>query len=369
MKLQDLERNYLEENNKLFIDSISKPMVDKIDGSNELAKILGGEEEFIKHAIEQSYFFDPIIVYDRMIKLALDLSSDDIPVPARKTTKEEKKNSSSYRHSELEINGEKGMYYSEGKLDQITGEYPFKKLVKQDKDGNEEVRKLIKKYTGYTVCEGQQSIFKNYVISHVWGRAFDPRYFTNFANIVLVPAWANGLMDKVADEEGSLESILQSTIMAICGKLYGQPKKNVLSDIISNQIELKKKMLNALNDEITSLGDEIEKKKHQKTQTKKEELNRKQKARINLNNELEKLNNCNDITWDKICNVIPVDELKPDFDGRDVLKIKMKDSNRETVNVPYRINILHNSGWDKLEIPGPNMESKVGYISKEEINL
>lgn len=89
-----------------------------------------------------------------------------------------------------------------------------------DNDGNAEVRSLINKKTGYLVSAGKENIFQNYRISHVWGRAFDPRYFTNLWNIVIVPSWANDLLDKPNAINGSLESRLQSTIMKICKLLY-----------------------------------------------------------------------------------------------------------------------------------------------------
>ena len=85
---------------------------------------------------------------------------------------------------------------------------------------------MIKKYTGYTVAEGIDSIFKNYIISHIWGKAYDPRYFTNMWNIVLVPAWANSLLDKDNADEGTLEYILKETIMKIIIKLYGISSKD-----------------------------------------------------------------------------------------------------------------------------------------------
>ena len=44
------------------------------------------------------------------------------------------------------------------------------------------------------------------------GRVFDPRCSTN----VIVPAWAKSLMDKEKSLAGSVASILQSTINAIC---------------------------------------------------------------------------------------------------------------------------------------------------------
>ena len=92
--------------------------------------------------------------------------------------------------------------------------------IEKDADNNQNVRKIIKGYTGYTVGEGKGSIFQNYIISHIWGHAYDPRYFTSLWNIVLIPAWANPLMDKVNPDQESVASMLQSTFQKICEELY-----------------------------------------------------------------------------------------------------------------------------------------------------
>ena len=192
-------------NNNTYRNAINKPMLAKIDGIVALANEIG-EDKFITWAIEQSYFFDPIIVADRMNKLIKDLGNKTTPLPARKTTKNDKDAEEGYSHSEMGGN----IYYIEGNI---------KIPVTLSKDGNDFVRSLISNETGFTVGAGKDNIFQNYIISHLWGRAYDPRYYTNFWNIVLVPAWANSLLDKNG-EEGSLASKLKATFMAISKKLY-----------------------------------------------------------------------------------------------------------------------------------------------------
>ena len=192
-------------NNNTYRNAINKPMLAKIDGIVALANKIG-EAKFIKWAIEQSYFFDPIIVADRMNKLIKDLGNKTTPLPARKTTKNDKDAEEGYSHSKMGGN----IYYIEGNI---------KIPVTLSKDGNDFVRSLISNETGFTIGAGKDTIFQNYIISHLWGRAYDPRYYTNFWNIVLVPAWANSLLDKNG-EEGSLASKLKATFMAISKKLY-----------------------------------------------------------------------------------------------------------------------------------------------------
>lgn len=198
-------------NNNTYRNAINKPMLAKIDGIVALANEIG-EDKFITWAIEQSYFFAPDIVAERMNKLIKDLENKTTPLPARKTTKNDKDAEEGYSHSKMGGN----IYYIEGNI---------KIPVTLSKDGNDFVRSLISNETGFTVGAGKDNIFQNYIISHLWGRAYDPRYYTNFWNIVLVPAWANNLLDKNG-EEGSLASKLKATFMAVSKKLYMAKREN-----------------------------------------------------------------------------------------------------------------------------------------------
>ena len=198
---------------------IVKPLNHKIDGSIALAREIGFDE-FIQYAIEQCYFFQPEIIIDRRDELTNIFSSKSLRqvLPARKT--EKGNHSLTYRHNPP------GVVKSTFEELDSSGHIIFSWPIIRDKDNNDATRKMIKKYTGYTVAEGIDSIFKNYIISHIWGKAYDPRYFTNMWNIVLVPAWANSLLDKDNADEGTLEYILKETIMKIIIKLYGISSKD-----------------------------------------------------------------------------------------------------------------------------------------------
>lgn len=187
-------------------NSIIKPKIHKIDGVEGLIGALG-INNFVKMAVEQSYFFDINIVSDRHSFLCGSFKNNK-DIPARKTTIDDV--SANYSHQF--INGK--WYYVQ------TGTPSINIPIVRDKDGNDNVRTIINKYTGYTVCAGKDSIFQNYVISHIWGRAFDPRYFTSLWNIVLIPAWANSLMDKPNPELGSPASILQAVYQQLCVNMY-----------------------------------------------------------------------------------------------------------------------------------------------------
>ena len=150
-------------------ESFSKGSLDKIDCVRVLIDILG-EETFIKVVIENSFFFDKKIVDDQHKDIFDKLGKQ--PIPARKTTKTQSGNPG------VGVNTKIGNF----DIYQINGcNIP----VKLDGDGNKQVRDIIKEKTGYTISSGRKCIFQNYIISHLWGKAYDPRYFTNFWNIVI----------------------------------------------------------------------------------------------------------------------------------------------------------------------------------------
>lgn len=187
-------------------NKINKSEVTKIDGIEGLI-YKKGLDNFIKEVVEQSYFFAEEIVEKRNIELScLKI------LPARKTQKGE--NSTTYQ--QIKINGQ--WWYKDS---------TYSSMIELDKDGNARVRQCINKLTGYTICQGAESIFQNYAISHIWGRAFDPRYFTSLWNVVIIPAWANSLMDKIDPVKGSPAERIQATFKSICDKLYSGLKNNL----------------------------------------------------------------------------------------------------------------------------------------------
>lgn len=181
---------------------VLKKMIDQyqIDGVSELIDLLGGANAFIKKAIENSYFFAPYIVASRAQTIE-ELYKANEPIPAR-------------------WQGERvsGIRAQEG--------YNYCDI---DTNGNNKVRQVIEEITGYRVSSGKTSIFTNYKISHIWGKAQNPRYFTNLWNLVLVPAWANDLLDKATATNGSIASKMLNTYKAICLKYYNINSLNLIN--------------------------------------------------------------------------------------------------------------------------------------------
>lgn len=214
--------------------NIVKPLIYKIDGAKALAKEIG-VDNFIQYAIDQCYFFEPYIVMQRMSEIVTDYTKG-FNLYARKSENtsiqipDGDSNTNSTRRNTLNIErASRGLSTIKNILDKPLQFAKFNDVapyaatnypIVKDGDGNRALRDVIKDYTGYTVSEGKESIFQNYRLSHIWGRAYDPRFFTNLWNVVLVPAWANDLLDKPNPVEGSLESKLKSTIQRICEVLY-----------------------------------------------------------------------------------------------------------------------------------------------------
>lgn len=164
-----------------------------IDGMDSLLNCIN-PVDFVKLAVQSSFFSSPSIVMERHEEMKRILNNHE-PLSVRRTARKDK--------SEKIFKDE-----NDG----------FCCPIVYDAFGNDVVIKLINHYTGYTIARNK-SIFRNYVISHIWGEAKDPRYFTSFWNLVLIPAWANHLMDKTP-ERGSVSSILSSIIKRICFEVY-----------------------------------------------------------------------------------------------------------------------------------------------------
>ena len=65
-----------------------------------------------------------------------------------------------------------------------------------------------------------KGILKQYIkYPHIWGKAFDPRNFTNLWNFAIVPVWGNFLLDKT-DSQDELTLKMINTFKAIAVKQY-----------------------------------------------------------------------------------------------------------------------------------------------------
>lgn len=219
-------------------DSINKSQNPKVDGMDSLIEFIK-EEKFVKLAIESSYFFSPELVKKRVDEIAnyickeeeVDPAFDknDINIkylPARYSSKE-KEDADDGVHEPVVEEG-KVYFKLKNAAQRLCVIYQEGARGKNTKcggntcgggNGNARVCQLINDRTGYALgATSDKKHFRNFINSHIWGHAIDPRYFTNLWNIVIVPAWANHLLDK--DEEGTLASTFKATIQKIITELY-----------------------------------------------------------------------------------------------------------------------------------------------------
>lgn len=182
----------------------------------------GSEEAFVKLAIENSFFFAPSLVtkqhedlHDNICKLLAGEVVDK--VYAREST--DRTIQPPTGKGTVKLNGKKKRY---GVF--VAPQTGQKNPIWIDSDGNRRVRDLILEKTGFTVSFGYDNYFINFKISHIWGNAYDPRFFTSLWNIVLVPAWANDLLDK-QNSTLPLAQKMINTYKAICEKKYSTYSK------------------------------------------------------------------------------------------------------------------------------------------------
>lgn len=215
-------------------DSINKSQNPKVDGMDSLIEFVK-EEKFVKLAIESSYFFSPELVKERVDEIAnyickkeeVDPAFDKYDIkylPARYSSKEDAEDGV---HEPVVEEG-KVYFKLQNAAQRLCVIYQEGARGKNKEcgantcgggNGNARVCQLINDRTGYALgATSDKKHFRNFIISHIWGHAIDPRYFTNLWNIVIVPAWANHLLDK--DEEGTLASTFKATIQKIITELY-----------------------------------------------------------------------------------------------------------------------------------------------------
>ena len=168
-----------------------------------------------KLAVENSYFFSKRLVKEQheYIKSLLN------PV-ANKSLEQSQNGNRLYARKSTDNNIQKISGKKKGMIEGtfLDGEKEIPIWI--DSDGNKAVRDLIATKTGFTVSSGYDNFFVNFKISHIWGNAFDPRFFTSLWNIVLVPSWANDLLDKHGSEMPLAQKMI-NTYKAVCEKLYG----------------------------------------------------------------------------------------------------------------------------------------------------
>lgn len=207
----------------------------QLDGMDIIISHIG-EEQFIKLAIESSYFFSRDLCekrFEEIINIWINGGYDPMfidydlkYIPARYSSKNKNRDDGNQVHKKnpdqsiftLQSCNKNCVIYQDGYRGR-------KKKYYGGGNGNTRVCQLIKKLTGYDLgAPLDRKSFKNFIISHIWGHATDPRYFTNLWNIAIVPAWANHLLDK--DETGNLSAKLKATFKRVMIEYYSLDSYN-----------------------------------------------------------------------------------------------------------------------------------------------
>ena len=175
-----------------------------------LARFNNQASAFISTVMRDSFFFSKKDAEKRFTKISKDIHNNNT-LPARKSidNKIQSKIGSQLVFLSVDVNTHKKLTIN----------------IVRDPDGNKCVRDLIANTTGYKISTGDNSNFQYYIISHIWGDAFDPRNFTSFWNLSIVPAWANFILDK-GNSNDLLAKQLINTFKAVCFKHYDMNKMN-----------------------------------------------------------------------------------------------------------------------------------------------
>jgi len=180
-----------------------------IDALDSLIADYGGMTQFVEKFIENTLFFHPDDVAHRTSTM-----HDIIKTPEGKLHVRY----SQGHNKDLNVkNKAEAIKVTRGELRQDPNYSDISIVI--DNDGNYENRRIIKQYTNQRVSVGMNSTIKNYIISHVWGEATNPLYFSSLWNLVLIPVHFNFIMDKNHKFHKVVPEI-QNAIRKICIELY-----------------------------------------------------------------------------------------------------------------------------------------------------
>lgn len=189
-----------------------------IDAIDQLVSLYDSQDDFVKAFVEATLFLPPEAVQARN-KEMIELYQSGGKFPIRY--------SPAYRKIWPVKNKDEAVSFSR-KNDVRLPEYPtFNVTV--DVDGNYENRRQIKQKLNHLVSAGRNSTVKNYTISHVWGLASHPLFFSSLWNIVLIPTHFNYLMDK-DPETHKVVGAVKDAIERQCTLLY-RPYETLLQHI------------------------------------------------------------------------------------------------------------------------------------------
>lgn len=171
------------------------------DGLEPLLMQFNSDKEFLRFAIKNVYFMDPIETKNRWEDIKERIRSDNSGI-IRYTPSIFKKGKDNARRNYIK-------YVYDNEIIQI----------KADWDGNKEVRNMFKEMTGILASYGKRSKISNYTLTHIWGLTDKPYTYPAPWNIALTSTFIAPLTDG-DPEMNSVRYKFQSTFRAIGLFLY-----------------------------------------------------------------------------------------------------------------------------------------------------
>lgn len=212
--------------NKPRVINCLEGLIDLVVGDREA---MTEEERFnalAQYMISQTYFFTPESVNHRHQEI-INVLRDNTKLPSRFSTQQSAYFDSlelgrvlTFRDSKHahKMSALQNVFYNRGRGRRI--------LVEIDRDNNSAVRALIESVSGARIgCGRARNNIQSAVISHVWGNANHPVFFTNLWNIIIVPDYLNAILDKnenaCAKDSGSrLVNYIKAYYKKLCYEKY-----------------------------------------------------------------------------------------------------------------------------------------------------
>lgn len=179
-----------------------------IDAIDQLVGLYSNPDDFVKAFVEATLFLPEDVVQDRNNEL-IELYKSGGKFPIRY--------SPAHRKLWNVRNKDEAIIFTRENDAWLPGYPSFN--IRIDYDGNYENRRQIKLRLNHLVSGGRSSTVKNYTISHVWGLASHPLFFSALWNVVLIPAHFNYLMDKDPETHEAVRMVKEA-IEQQCILLY-----------------------------------------------------------------------------------------------------------------------------------------------------
>ena len=206
------------------------------NGIDALFELFHNDEKLLyDHIIKSTLFFDPEIVKKQCNKLCQDISND-IAIPARYSEKKgvfkirDRRIKSYSRAEQAEMSKDplNIFIYSKNKVRVII-----------DGNGNAYPYSYIKEYTGHIAENKKGRTIFNYSLTHIWGNAQNPLYYSSMWNYCLMPVHLYKLTDNRSDEDIIVK--INSFIKAVMFLLYDP--KNLMKGMELSEIDMPEKQM------------------------------------------------------------------------------------------------------------------------------